>query len=121
MDDQDPLKVLEAARLYALAVIKLVRGFPRRAPSKLRAQLVEAARSVGANIAEGWGRGTPAEKLHFSRMANGSLEESQEHLKECVNTHLIERKAFYRPWNLSMVTARMLASMIARLEQEKLE
>jgi len=101
--------------------MKLVRGLPRRAPSKLRAQLVESARSVGANIAEGWGRGTTAEKLHFSRNANGSLEESQEHLRECINTHLIDRKTFYGPWNLSIVTARMLVSLIARLEQEKLE
>jgi four helix bundle protein len=121
VDDEEPLKVLEAAREYALNVMKLARGLPRRAPSKLRAQLVEAARSVGANIAEGWGRGTTAEKLRFSRMANGSLEESQEHLRECINTHLIDRKTFYKAWNLSVATARMLAALITRLERDKLK
>ena len=80
---------------------------------------MEAARSVGANIAEGFGRGTTAEKIRYSQMANGSLEESQEHLRECINTRLVDRKTFYKSWNLSVVTNRMLLSLITQLERRK--
>jgi four helix bundle protein len=121
MHDEEPLKVLEAARAYAMQVMEIARKLPRHAPSNLRSQLVESARSVGSNIAEGWGRGTTTEKIHYSRMANGSLEESQEHLRECVNTHFIDRKTFYKPWNVSVATGRMLASLISHLERKKLE
>ena len=121
MKDDDGLKVLDAGRAYALQIFEIARRLPRNAPSKLRADLVEASRSVGANIAEGFGRGTIGEKIHFSRMANGSLEESQEHLRECVNTHFIDRKTFYRPWNLSVVTSRMILSLIEKLERRRPE
>ena len=119
MKEHETLKVLEAARQYALHVMELAQRLPKHAPAELRAQLVESARSVGANIAEGFGRGTMTEKIHYSRIANGSLEESQEHLRECVNTHLIDPAEFRKPWNLSVVTARMLTSLIERLERRK--
>ena len=121
MKDDDGLKVLQAAREYALQMSELARHLPRRAGSKLRADLIETSRSIGANIAEGFGRGTTAEKIHYSRMANGSLEESQEHLRECVNTHFIDSKTFYPPWNRSIVIARMLASLIEKLERRRHE
>ena len=121
MGDDDGLKVLEAAREYALQMSQLARRLPRHTRSKLRADLVETSRAIGADIAEGFGRGTTAEKIHYSRMATGSLEESQEHLRECVNTHLIDRKTFYRLWNLSIAIARMLASLIEKLERRRLD
>ena len=52
-------------------------------------------------------------------MANGSLEESQEYLRECINLHLIDPKVFYRLWNLSVVTSRMLLSLIEKLEDRR--
>ena len=112
MEEKDPLKVLQAAREFRQQVIALARKFPRHAPPGLRAQLVKAARSVSSNIAGGMGRGTDAEMIRYSSMANGSLEESQTHLRECVNTHLIDRKTFYKSWNLSVAISRMLAALI---------
>jgi hypothetical protein len=51
-------------------------------------------------------------------MANGSLEESQNSLRECINTRLIDRKTPYRSWNLSIAIGRMLAALIARLQRD---
>jgi four helix bundle protein len=122
MSRNDPLKVIEAAREFGLQVLQALAQLPRTAPSGLRSQLAESAQAVASLLAEGFGRGTTAEKIHYSRMANGSLEESQEHLRECINLHLIERKVFYRLWNLSVVTSHMLLSLLetleARLESE---
>ena len=82
---------------------------------------MEPSRAIGASIAEGFGRGTTAEKIHYSRNANGSLEESQEQLRECINNHLIDQKTFYPPWNRSVAISRMLASLMEELERRKLE
>jgi len=44
-------------------------------------QLVRAAHSIGANIAEGLGRGTLADQRRFFLMANGSLKETEHWLE----------------------------------------
>jgi four helix bundle protein len=116
---KDPLRVLEAARQYAEQIIELAQSLPRRAPAGLRSQLVESAQAIGAMLAEGFGRDTDPEKVHYSRMANGSLEESQEYLRECVNLQLIDQRTFYKSWNLSVVTSRMLRSLIERIERRR--
>jgi four helix bundle protein len=117
MSDGERLKVMEAARLFGEQVVKLTQRLPRRTPPGLRTQLAEAAQAVSTLLAEGFGRGSNAEKIHYSNMANGSLEESQNLLRTCVNLALIDRKTFYKIWNLSVATSRMLISLIARLRQ----
>jgi four helix bundle protein len=108
----DPLRVLDAARQFGQLVAEMTQRLSRRAPSGLRGQLAESAQSVSALLAEGFGRGTDKEKAHYSRMANGSLEESQDYLRKCVNLHLIDRKMFFRLWNLSLAISRMIRSLV---------
>ena len=116
MGKKDRLKVQQAAREFRDRVLEVVRGFPRGISLGLGVQLAEAARSVSSNIAEGLGRGTIPDQLHFLRMANGSLEEAQDQLREAVNARLIERKEFYREWNRSVVISKMLVALIAERE-----
>ena|SRR5438067_1617127 len=97
MKDREPLKVLEAAREFARQIVMVTRLLPRRAPEGLRSQLAEAAQSISGIIAEGFGRGTNAEKIHYLRMANGSLEESQNYLRQCMNTRLFSARPSTRP------------------------
>ena len=118
MQDPDGLKVIQAAREFRDRVLLLVRNLPREAAPGLKAQLAEAVRSVSTNIAEGLGRGTPADQLRFLWMANGSLEEAQEHLRECVNTGLIAKKVFYPEWNRSVVISKMLAPLIVHRKKD---
>jgi len=119
MKEREPLRVIEAARLFGERVVDLVNHLSRKAPSGLRGQLVEAAQAVSGLLAKGFGRGTKPEKIHYSRMANSSLEESQNYLRQCVNTHLIDRRTFFRAWNLSVVTSHMILNLIAYLESTK--
>jgi four helix bundle protein len=109
--------VMEAAREFGLRVVDVTSRLPRRTPSGMRSQLAEAAQAVGSILAEGFGRGTTAERIHYSQMANGSLEESQYYLRQLANLGLIERKVFYKLWNLSVAIGRMLLSLIARLKE----
>jgi len=46
----------------------------------LRSQLLDASRSITANIAEGYGRYYYQDNIRFCRIARGSLGESMEHL-----------------------------------------
>ncbi|HKW46632.1 MAG TPA: four helix bundle protein [Gemmatimonadaceae bacterium] len=114
MPERDGLKVLQAAREFRDRVLLLVRRMPRLASSDLKAQLADAVRSVASNISEGLGRGTPADQVRFLWMANGSLEEAQEGLRECINSALISKKEFYREWNRSVVISKMLAGLISQ-------
>jgi four helix bundle protein len=108
---------LEAARELSEQIIETTRKCRSRCPAKLRVQVTSSAQSISANIAEGVGRGTPKEKLHFFRLARGSLEETQNHLRVLVRVGVIDRKTFYRLWNRAKVIGRMLSTLIAGLER----
>ncbi len=57
------------------AVYGLTAGWPRAEGFGLTAQIRRAAVAIPANIAEGVGRGTPAEAARFANVALGSLYE----------------------------------------------
>ncbi|MGH9874176.1 MAG: four helix bundle protein [Pyrinomonadaceae bacterium] len=55
-------------------------------------QLVRAGDSIGANIAEGSGRGTDPEFRRFLRIARGSLYETQHWLRRAYQRRLLSEK-----------------------------
>lgn len=55
-------------------------------------QLVRAIDSIGANIAEGTGRGTFADNRRFVRIARGSLNESKHWLRRAFKRDLLTAK-----------------------------
>jgi four helix bundle protein len=64
-------------RAHDLAVqfYKMARG--KKLPFGLQGQLQRASSSVALNLAEGWGRATPADRRRFFQMALGSVREVQ--------------------------------------------
>ncbi len=54
-------------------------------------QLVGAADSIGANIAEGAGRGTPRENQRFIRISRGSFNETKYWLRRSSRRHLLNK------------------------------
>ncbi len=52
-------------------------------------QLVDAADSISANIAEGFGRYHKKEKIHFYRYSYGSMEERKDWINKCQDRGLI--------------------------------
>ena len=55
-------------------------------------QLVKAADSIGANIAEGTGRGSFVDNRRFVRIARGSLNETQHWLRRAYKRQLLNNK-----------------------------
>jgi len=61
------------------------------AKSTLGGQLVRAVDSVGANIAEGVGRGSYQDNHRFVRIARGSLNETKHWLRRAYNRKLLSQ------------------------------
>ena len=65
----------------AVLCYKSTADFPKSEMYGLVSQIRSSASSISANIAEGSGRRTTADFLHFLDVANGSLREFQSHLE----------------------------------------
>ena len=75
------LQVYKLGEKLADEVWTVVSGWDHFAKSMVGRQMVCAADSVGANIAEGSGRGSFQDNRRFVRMARGSLKETQHWLR----------------------------------------
>jgi four helix bundle protein len=69
------LIVWQKAHLLVLDTYRFSSNFPREEMYGLTSQLRRAIVSVPANIAEGFKKKSPADKLRFFNIAEGSLEE----------------------------------------------
>ena len=73
------LRVWQKAHEFVLAVYRYSESFPEREKYGLAHQLRRAAISIPANIAEGFGKRSPAEKARFLNI-EGSVEECRYYL-----------------------------------------
>ncbi len=73
--DFEKLRVFQMAERLADEVWEVVKPWDGFAKGTIGRQLVRAADSVGANIAEGAGRGSYVDNRRFVRIARGSLYE----------------------------------------------
>lgn len=71
---------------------------------RLKSQLLRAARSVTANIAEGFGRHHHQENLQYCRQARGSLTETLDHLNVGLDEKLMDQ-AMYKELRSEQQTA----------------
>lgn len=69
------LEVYKYARAFVKTVYQLQRCFPREEQYALCDQIRRASISITSNIAEGCGRNSMKEKVHFLEIACGSLYE----------------------------------------------
>jgi four helix bundle protein len=69
------LEVWQYAHELVLTVYELTRCFPTEEKYRLVDQLCRTAASIPTNIAEGKGRSSTKEYLHFLTVARGSIEE----------------------------------------------
>ncbi len=71
----EDLTVWQESQLFAVDIYKITKEFPKDELFAMTSQLRRAASSISANIAEGFGRSSKNDKLHFYTMAYGSLLE----------------------------------------------
>ena len=102
-----------------MALAKTSYGLAELLPSseqyRLTSQLLRAAVSVPANIAEGHARGTRKDCANFTNIARGSLAETDTCLRLLVDVELQEPEAVAAALALSEEISKMLAALLNRL------
>jgi four helix bundle protein len=110
MPNHRDLAVLDAADLVADEVNRLIDENPRRLIHVL--QLRDSAQSIGANISEGFGRGTTGERNRALRTARGEAEETIRHLRANLELKRIRATVFWRLSNRLITIVKMLTSLL---------
>ena len=83
------LQVYKLGEKLADEVWTVVTGWEQFAKTTVGRQMVRAADSVGANIAEGSGRGSFQDNRRFVKMARGSLNETKHWLRRAFRRGLL--------------------------------
>jgi len=88
----EKLRVYKLAETLADRIWAVVRGWDHLAKDTVGKQMIRAADSIGANIAEGTGRGSLQDNRRFIRMARGSLYETQHWLRRAYKRSLLSKQ-----------------------------
>ncbi len=88
----EKLQVYKLSERLADQTWKIVIRWDTLAKDTVGKQLIRAADSIGANVAEGSGRGTEPEIRRFLRIARGSLYETQHWLRRAYKRKLLTDK-----------------------------
>jgi four helix bundle protein len=86
------LEVYQLAEKLADAVWEIVENWAPLARDTVGKQLIRAADSIGANIAEGAGRGAYQDNRRFVRVARGSLNETKHWLRRAYRRKLLNEE-----------------------------
>jgi four helix bundle protein len=85
----EKLRVYRLAEKLADEVWHIVLGWDSFSRDTVGRQIVRSADSIGANIAEGTGRGSFQDNRRFARTARGSLNETQHFLRRAFQRKLL--------------------------------
>ena len=122
MQDFRKLRVWQASRLLAVAVYGAVKRFPVEERYGLSAQLRSSVTSIGANIAEGFGRATRADTARCLQIAIGSGCETLHHITTAMDLGYINQEEFDALEGQLGPVRRMLTNLMYRVrtKQERL-
>ena len=85
------LKVWQKAMDLTVEIYSIVKLLPQEETYALSDQMRRAAVSIPSNIAEGRGRGTDKEFVHYLLMSRGSLWELSTQLVICERLHYLDQ------------------------------
>ena len=85
----EDLEIYQLSEKLSDGVWSMVTGWDYLAKDTVGKQIVRSADSVGANIAEGTGRGSYKDNQRFVKIARGSLYETKHWLRRCYQRDLM--------------------------------
>lgn len=109
------LKVWQKGMDLAEETYRLARMLPKTEEYRLTGQLLRAAASIPANIAEGHARGTRKDYANFVNIARGSLAETETFLLLAVRTRLLTQEQTATALGLTDELGKMLTVLRQRL------
>ena len=121
MQTLDTLEVYISAKAFRKEVVQIANTFPKEEKFLLVAQIKDSARSISANIAEGYGRLHYQEAIQFCRIARGSLLETYDHLSNALDENYITEIIFSDLKLKQEHLLKMINGYIAYLKRRKQE
>jgi len=116
MQDFRKVKAWQANRLLTVQIYRVTATFPREERFGLTSQMRDAAISIGANIAEGCGRGSAADTHRFFQMSFGSAVELLHHLITALDLGYLTQEQ-YEPLEADLSSVRrMTAGFMKKLK-----
>lgn len=88
------LDVWKKARTLKNEIKDLARTFPTEEKFRLADQMIRSSRSITAAIAEGHGRYSYKDQVHFCIIARGSLSETLNHLIDALDCCYITQETY---------------------------
>ena len=110
MKSYKELEVWKKGIDLSLLIYKLSKSFPSEEKFGLTSQIRRCSVSIPSNIAEGWGRGSTKEYIHFLQIARGSLMELETQL-------IIDFKLNYFDENTNKNVTEMITSILMMLNK----
>ena len=86
------LEVWKRSRELKIKIFELIKQFPNEEKYRLSDLIVRSARSISANIAEGHGRFSYKDQLHFCIISRGSLTETLNHIIDAFDCKYISKQ-----------------------------
>ena len=99
---------------------EVVINFPSNEKYELRSQIVRAARSSTANIAEGWGRFHYLDSNKFYYNARGSISEILDHIIEARDEGYISEEIYLKFRAMIIESLKVLNGFIFYLKREQI-
>ncbi|WP_430383840.1 four helix bundle protein [Algoriphagus winogradskyi] len=97
---------------------EVIVNFPSSEKYELRSQLLRAARSATANIAEGWGRFHYLDSNKFYYNSRGSLSEVLDHIIEARDESYISEEIYLKLRLMIVESLKVLNGFIFYLKRE---
>ena len=110
------VKVWERAHNLTLAVYKLTRDFPKEELYGLTSQIRRSSTSIPTNIAEGCGRDSQAEMIHFFLVSMGSSSELEYQIILAHDLHFLDDALYEQLISELIELRRMLNAYIQKLK-----
>lgn len=104
---------------FVVTCYKITQNFPKDEVFGLTSQLKRSAVSIPAKIAEGHGRLTRGEYIHFLGIAQGSLKESETHLLLANRLKFINSEQLNYAMEQAEQISKMLSTLISSLRSKK--
>ncbi|HKY27272.1 MAG TPA: four helix bundle protein [Pyrinomonadaceae bacterium] len=111
MRPHERLKLWKKAVEFVVQIYRLTNSFPKEEKFGLTSQIRRAAVSVPANIAEGAGRHSDKEFLHFLSNAQGSASELSTELLIACRLEYVNQRAYMEASNELDEIGRMIVGL----------
>lgn len=115
----EELELWKKARNFKKKIIALVKTFPPEEKYRLADQLSRSSRSINSLIAEGHGRFTYPDQIHFCIQARGSLSETMNHLMDAFDENFLDAEALSKYKRDGKELERLLNGYLAYLRKKR--